>query len=189
MTQYVYVTTLHPGPVMVPGDSELPTAFLTACDLFPPPHFTPDGHTLDLSSPGTASPGGEIIISSSLLNYIQSLVFHFLFLGTHTWTFGGPPGRGSLDFCPLSTSFYLPFLSCPPSPTVSITSAGPCQYPPLLLSPLYSWLACLESLPCCSKQTALPPPTFGQPGGAGEDPTAVQLAATSSSGPSLSLGS
>lgn len=79
MTQYVYVTTLHPGPVMVLGDSELPTAFLTACDLFPPPHFTPDGHTLDLSSPGTASPGGEIIISSSLLNYIQSLVFHFLF--------------------------------------------------------------------------------------------------------------
>ena len=53
---------------MVLGDSKLPVAFLTACDLFPPPHFTPDGHTFDLSSPGTASPGGEIIILSSLLN-------------------------------------------------------------------------------------------------------------------------
>lgn len=92
-------------------------------------------------------------------------LFHFLFLGgTHTWTFGGPPGRGSLDFHLLSTSFLPSLPSCPPSPTVSITSVGPCQYLPLLLSPLCSWLACLESLPRCSKQSALPPAHIGAAG-------------------------
>ena len=180
MTQYVYVTTLHPGPVMVLGDSKLPVAFLTACDLFPPPHFTPDGHTFDLSSPGTASPGGEIIILSSLLN--QSVVFHFLFLGTHTWTFGGPPGHGSLDFCPFH--FFLPslpFLSTKPHSIHYFSGALSISSTPSVPT---VFLARLPGKPaCCIKQTALPPPTFGQLGGAGEDPTAVQLAATSSSGP------
>ena len=176
--------TLRLGPVMVLGDSNLPTAFLTS-SLLPTLPLMDTCSTCQLLARLLLGWHHHFVISVEL----QSLVFHFLFLGTHTWTFGGPPGRGSLDFCPLSTSFLPPFLSYPPSPMVSITSVGPCQYPPLLLSPLCSWLACLESLPRCSKQTALPPPTFGQLGGIGEDPTAVQLAATSISGPSLSLGS
>lgn len=69
-----------------------------------------------------------------------------------------------LTFTLFPPPFCLPFPSCPPSPTVSITSAGPCRYPPLLLSPLCSWLACLESLPHFSKQSALPPTHIGAAG-------------------------
>lgn len=184
MTSYVYFTHFASRACHGPGwfrpANSLP-------HLFPPAHFTLDGHILDLSAPGTASPGMK-----SSFRHLSWTAVSSLLLSLPWYPYLAFWGASWLWIPWLLPSFHLLSTSLPSlstKPHVSITSVGPCQYPPLLLSPLCSWLACLESLPRCSKQTALPPPTFGQPGGIGEDPTAVQLAATSISGPSLSLGS
>lgn len=114
VTYYVYFTTLHPGPVMVLGDFDLPAAFLTARDPSTPlypwwSHPTPC-HLLERLLLGW---NHHLVISLGP----QPLVFHFLSLGgTHTWTSGGPPGHGSLGFPLVSISFLpsLPFLTAKP---------------------------------------------------------------------------
>lgn len=94
--------------------------FFTSSLLSPLPLME---HILDsVNSLAPASWGSEIIISSSLLN-CKSLVFHFLFLGTHTW-FLGASWLWILDFCP----FPPPFLPLPSflihCPHVSISFSG-----------------------------------------------------------------
>ena len=89
-------------------------------------------------------------------------LFHFLFLGgTHTWTFGGPPGCGSLDFHPLSTSFLpsLPFLSTKPhgvhhfSRALSISSTP--SVPTVFLARLPGKPASLQQAVCLASNPHL----------------------------------
>lgn len=142
--------TLHPGPVMVLGDSDLPTAFLTSSLLLTLP-LMDTSSTCQLLARLLLGWNHHFVISLEL----QSLVFYFLFLGTHTWPFGGPPGCGSLDFCPLSTSFLPPFLPYPPSPMCPSLQWGPVNilhsFCPHCVPGSPAWKACLAAasrLPC-----------------------------------------